>query len=55
MRLGWTGWEGIRLGEASAERMFSRLGREEVVGVAIKGMRRPLVDVSLGLAIVDMM
>ena len=34
--------------------MFSRLGREDVVGVEIKGMRRPLVDVSRGLVIVDM-
>lgn len=36
------------------ERICSRLGREEVVGVATMGTRRPLTDVSRGLAIVDM-
>jgi len=35
------------------ERVCSREGREEDVGVEIWGMRRPFTEVSRGLAIVD--
>lgn len=37
------------------DRVLSKLGREEPVGVAMSGMRRPLTDVSRGLAIVDIL
>jgi len=37
------------------DRVCSREGREEEVGVEIWGMRRPLTEVSRGLAIVDIL
>ena len=55
MRFGGA-WRGVRLGEASVERVGrSREGREEEVGVEIWGTRRPFTEVSRGLAIVDIM
>jgi hypothetical protein len=41
------------LGELSDERGSSRLGREEEVGVGMRGTRRPLTEVSRGLVIED--
>lgn len=55
MRFGGA-WRGFREGEPSVEREgSSREGREEEVGVEIWGMRRPLTEVSRGLAIVDIL
>ena len=52
MRFGRAGRE-ERFGEGSEERGFSKEGREEEVGVEIRGGRRPLTEDSRGLAIVD--
>lgn len=54
MRFGGAG-RGAREGEPSVERVCSREGREEVVGVEIWGMRRPFTEVSRGLAMVDIL
>ena len=53
MRLGGKGFE--RFGDPSVDRGRSRLGREEDVGVEMRGIRRPLTEVSRGLAIVDIL
>ena len=44
-----------RLGEGEEARGASKEGREEEVGVEIWGIRRPLVERSRGLAIVDIL
>lgn len=54
LRLGGAG-SGAREGEEEGERWLSRLGREEEVGVEIRGMRRPVMEASRGLAMVDML
>lgn len=43
------------LGELSWERGISREGREEDVGVEIRGIRRPVTEDSRGEAIVDIL
>jgi hypothetical protein len=53
LRFGGNGFE--RFGDPSVDRGRSRLGREEEVGVEMRGIRRPLTDVSRGLAIVDIL
>lgn len=42
-------------GELSIERGISREGREEEVGVEIRGIRRPVTEDSRGEAIVDIL